>query len=253
MGAAREHSTTIELRLLGTGDAFASGGRFQTCFHLSGPRGALLIDCGASALIALKRAGLDPIQIGWILLTHLHGDHIGGLPFFILDAHYGGRTLPLVIAGPPGVRQRVEALMEACFPGSAAKQRPFAIEFIELQERVAAGVGPVTVTPLAVVHPSGAPAYALRVEYDGKVVAYSGDSEWTDALIDAARGADLFLCECTFWEKKARYHLDYRTLKENRGRLDCRRLLLTHLGKEMLARLDEIDFETARDAQCISL
>lgn len=254
MGRAQEQSTaSIELRLLGTGDAFASGGRFQTCFHLSGPQGALLIDCGASSLITLKRAGLDPNRIGWILLTHLHGDHIGGLPFFILDGQFSGRTLPLVIAGPPGVRPRVEALMEACFPGSAAKQRPFTCEFIELEERVAAGVGPVNITPFAVVHPSGAPSYALRVDYGGKVVAYSGDTEWTDALIDAARGADLFLCECTFWEKKARYHLDYRTLQEKRGLLDCRRLLLTHLGKEMLAHLDEIELDTARDAQSIRL
>jgi ribonuclease BN (tRNA processing enzyme) len=243
----------IELHLLGTGDAFASGDRFQTCFQLRGPRGTLLIDCGASALIALKRAGLDPNPVGWILLTHLHGDHIGGLPFFILDGQFGGRTLPLVIAGPPGVQERVETLMETCYPGSVAKARPFALEFVELEKEAATTVGPATVTPYQVLHPSGAPSYALRVVYGGKVVAYSGDTEWTDALIDAARDADLFLCECNFWEKKAGYHLDYQTLKEKSALLDCRRLLLTHLGPDMLARLDQVHFDVATDGQVIKL
>jgi ribonuclease BN (tRNA processing enzyme) len=114
-------------------------------------------------------------------------------------------------------------------------------------------VGPATVTPYQVLHPSGAPSFALRVDYNGKVVAYSGDTEWTDALIVAARDADLFLCECNFWEKKASYHLDYQTLKEKRALLDCRRLLLTHLGPDMLARLGQVDFDVATDGQVIKL
>ncbi|MGH9805285.1 MAG: MBL fold metallo-hydrolase [Candidatus Acidiferrales bacterium] len=244
----------VELRLLGTGDAFGSGGRLQTCFHLSGAGGALLLDCGATALIALQCAGLDPNRIGWVLLTHLHGDHFGGLPFFILDAQFNShRTQPLIIAGPPGVAARLEATMEALYPGSAAKQRKFETSCVELQPRQPAEVGPARVTPYPVAHPSGAPAYALRVEYGSKVVAYSGDTEWTEALVEAARGADLFLCECCFLEPKARYHLDYQTLKEKRPLLDCRRLLLTHLGKEMHEHLKEIEFEVAVEGQLIVL
>ncbi len=243
----------VRLQFLGSGDAFGSAGRFQTCLHLSGPSEPVLIDFGASSLIALKRAGFDPSEIGCVLLSHLHGDHFGGLPFLILDGQFSRRTLPLVVGGPPGVRDRVEAAMEVFFPGSSKGDRRFAVEFAELRERVPAWVGAATVTPFVVEHASGAPAYALRVEYGGKVITYSGDTEWTESLVDAARGADLFVCEAYFFEKKIKYHLDYQTLRENRQRLDCRRVVLTHMSADMLGRRSEADVECAEDGQVILL
>jgi ribonuclease BN (tRNA processing enzyme) len=109
------------------------------------------------------------------------------------------------------------------------------------------------VTPFEVIHQSGAPSYALRVEYGGKVVAYSGDTEWTDDLIDAARGADLFICECNFFDQRAPGHLDYRTIVEKRSHFECERLLLTHMGDEVLARLSDVDVETASDGLTIDI
>ena len=243
----------VRLRFLGSGDAFGSGARFQTCLLLGGAGGSLLIDCGASSLIAMKRAGVDPGEIGWVLLTHLHGDHFGGLPFMILDGQFSRRTRPLVVAGPPGTRARVEAAMEVFFPGSSRVERRFALEFIELADRVAAGVGPAAVTPFAVAHASGAPSYALRVEYGGRVIVYSGDTEWTESLVDAVRGADLFICEAYFFEKKIKYHLDYATLRDQRKRLECSRIILTHMSQDMLGRLAESEMECATDGQIVVL
>jgi ribonuclease BN (tRNA processing enzyme) len=243
----------VQLRFLGSGDAFGSGGRFQTCLHLSGPSEPVLIDCGASSLIALKRAELDPAEVGHVLLTHLHGDHFGGLPFLILDGQFSRRTRALVVGGPPGVRERVEAAMEVFFPGSSRVDRRFAVEFVELQEAVRIQVGPAGVTPFVVEHASGAPAHALRVEYGGKVIAYSGDTEWTETLLDAARGADLFVCEAYFFDRRIKYHLDYQTLCENRQHLDCRRIVLTHMSASMLERQTDADMECAADGQVIVL
>ncbi len=243
----------VSLQVLGSGDAFGSGGRFQTCLLLAGDDGRLLIDCGASSLIAMKRARVDPSGIGWILLTHLHGDHFGGLPFLILDGQFSRRTQPLVVGGPPGVRERMDAAMEVLFPGSSRAPRRFAVEYVELRERAPTSMGPATVTAFGVEHASGAPSYALRVEYAGKVVAYSGDTEWTESLVEAARGADLFVCEAYFFEKKIKYHLDYRTLWEQRSRLACPRILLTHLNQDMLSRIAEVQLECAEDGQIIVL
>jgi len=243
----------VQLRVLGSGDAFGSGGRFQTCLHLSAGEDSLLIDCGASSLIAMRQAGVDPSAVCWVLVSHLHGDHFGGIPFLVLDGQFRRRSRPLVVAGPPGLRARVEATMEALFPGSSRVERRFATELVELPERVASRVGPATVTPFAVVHPSGAPAYALRVELGGRVVTYSGDTEWTESLVEAVRGADLFVCEAYSFERPVRYHLDYGTVRDRRARLDCRRILLTHMGPDMLARRDEVELECAEDGLLVAL
>jgi ribonuclease BN (tRNA processing enzyme) len=248
-----EHGVTdhVELQFIGCGDAFGSGGRFQTCLHIRGAGDSILIDCGASSLIAMKRAGVDPSEIGWILLTHLHGDHFGGLPFLVLNCQFSRRTRALVVAGPPGVATRVQAAMEVFFPGSSGISRRFPLEFIELTERASTQVGPSTVTPFTVRHPSGAPSYALRVQYGQKVIAYSGDTEWTESLVDVARGADLFVCEAYFFEKEIPYHLSYRALVKQRGRLECRRLILTHMSQEVLDRARELEIEAAEDGQIV--
>jgi ribonuclease BN (tRNA processing enzyme) len=243
----------VQLQFLGSGDAFGSGGRFQTCFRLCGAGGDMLIDCGASSLIAMKRAGVDPSEIGWVLLSHLHVDHCGGVPFLILDGQFSRRTRLLVVAGPAGLQTRLAAAMEICFPGSTQVTRRFNTEVVELPERHITPVGPAHVTPFLVAHASGAPSYALRVEYCGKVITYSGDTEWTDALLDAARGADLFICEAYFFNKKIKGHLDYQTLCAHRDRIECRRIILTHMGPEMLSHLGEVEFECAEDGKIIAL
>jgi len=256
VGGHRDHGeapVAVTLQFLGCGDAFGSGGRLQTCLHLPTPEGGLLLDCGASSLIAMKRADVDPASIGWVALTHLHGDHFGGIPFLVLDGQFNRRERPLVIAGPPGVQARVEAAMEVFFPDSTRVRRRFPLAFVELAERAPASFGACTVTAYGVEHPSGAPAYALRVAIGGKIVAYSGDTEWTEALLDAARDADLFVCEAYFFAKAVKYHLDYRTLREHADTLTCKRLVLTHMHTDMLARLADIDAETASDGLVLTV
>jgi ribonuclease BN (tRNA processing enzyme) len=244
----------LSVQFLGSGDAFGSGGRFQTCIYVQSEATRFLIDCGASSLIAMRRFGVDPSLIDIILVTHLHGDHFGGLPFFILDAQLiSKRTRPLVVAGPPGLKARLPEAMEALFPDSSRVQQKFPLQLIELAADTETSVAPLVVTAHEVVHPSGATAYALRIACGEKVIAYSGDTEWTDALTEAARGADLFICEAYFFAKKVKYHLDYQALLSHREELGCRRLVLTHMSEDMLQRLQQVDLECAEDGKCIVL
>jgi ribonuclease BN (tRNA processing enzyme) len=245
---------SVRLRLLGTGDAFGTGGRLQTCFLVEHSGGRLLVDCGASSLVAMRREGVRPEEIDLVLLSHLHGDHFGGLPFLLLDSQYAsGRERPLTVVGPPGTPARVEALMEASFPGSWGTRWRFELSLLELAPGERREVGGIAVRAFEVRHPSGAPSLALRLEVDGRVLAYSGDTEWVPALAEAARGADLLVTECYRFEPGVPYHLDHRTLEAHRGELDARRVVLTHLGSEAYERRAEMYFEVAQDGMTLEL
>ena len=227
----------VEVRILGCGDAFGSGGRLQTCFYGRHRNRGFLIDCGTTALSSLKRYEVDPARIETILITHLHGDHFGGLPFFLLDAQFNAqRQTPLTIAGPPGLEERLRSAQEVLFPGSSKIELRFTIAFSVLSERCPVQIGDLEVTAYPVIHPSGAPSYALRVACGDKVLAYSGDSDWTESLVEVAQNADLFLCEAYYFEKKVPFHLDYETLVAHHKRLGCKKLVLTHMHADLLDR-----------------
>jgi ribonuclease BN (tRNA processing enzyme) len=243
----------VTVQVVGAGDAFGNGGRFQSCVSVRAPEGHALLDCGATSLVALKRLGLDPGSVDAVLVTHLHGDHFGGLPFLILDGQFSRRTRPLVVAGPPGLRERLTQAQEVLFPGSSTVERRFAVDVVELPERVETAVGPFHVTAFAVDHASGAPAYALRLVAGGRTIACSGDTAWTDALLDVAAGADLFICEAYTYERPVRYHLPYAALREHRERLSCRRLLLTHAGPDLLAHCADLADQLAEDGLTLTL
>lgn len=244
---------TVKVHFLGCGDAFASGGRMQTTFLVETPVDGggverFLVDCGATGLVALKRAGRTTDDLSAVLVTHLHGDHFGGLPFLLIDAeHVARRRAPLTFAGPPGLAERLATLSEALYPGGG--ELPFPLELVELPEETAAAVGTAQVTALPADHPSGAPAYMLRVETGGRTLAFTGDTGWSADLPRLADGADLMVCECSTWDRPLPNHLDYVTLAARRRELRCRRLILTHLGPEVLARAEagELEIETAHD------
>lgn len=226
----------MKLTIVGSGDAFGSGGRLQTCYHVQVGDMELLIDCGATALIGMSRLGLDPSRVSTILVSHLHGDHFAGLVWWMLHAvHVAKRTAPLLVAGPKGIEARYVAAAEALFPGASTTRRRFDLNFVEYPEDQTLTLGGIDVTAFEVCHPSGAPPYALRIEADGRTLAFSGDTEWVENLIDVSRDADLFICECYGYDGPVRYHMNWRTIERNLDRLTAKRVLLTHMNAEMLA------------------
>lgn len=226
----------MRLTVVGCSDAFGSGGRLQTCFHVASAGQEFLIDCGVTSLIGLERLGIAANRISTILITHLHGDHFGGLVWWLIHANYvTGRTEPLTITGPVGIEARFWTAAEALYPNARSTPRRFALTFIEYAPESALTVNGLTVTPFEVSHPSGAPPYALRVAAGDKIVTFSGDTEWVESLVPAAHEADLLICECFAFERDARYHLNWRTIERNLTRFTAKRILLTHMGPDMLA------------------
>ncbi len=230
----------MKLTIVGSGDAFGSGGRANTCFWLETAKGTLTVDFGATALPALKALMLDPNRIDAIVLSHLHGDHFGGLPFLLLDAQFlSRRERPLLVAGPPGTRARLDAALEVLFPKSSGSKWKFAWRVEEIMPGVPSDVLGHSLVTAEVIHASGAPSTALRLSDGERVFAYSGDTEWTDALLPIARDADLFICECYAYAGKITGHMSWEILQARLADLAAKRTMVTHMNPTMLARVDE--------------
>lgn len=247
-------SSTVSLRCVGTGDAFGSGGRLNSCFHLAVAGEQLLLDCGCSSLIGLQRCGIDPADIDTVVITHLHGDHFGGIPFLLLEGKFvSRRQRPLTLIGPPGLRQQVEIVLAALYPGAIGKGLDFPVYYRQLEPAGALTAGSFQVDCCQVKHGSSSHVYALRVEVAGKIICYTGDTEWTDNLLPLVDGSDLLIAECFAYDQPMPSHLDYQTLLKNRANLTCRRLVLTHLGPKMLAKRAELELEIVNDGDLIEL
>jgi ribonuclease BN (tRNA processing enzyme) len=216
---------------------------------VSAPGVSLLLDCGGSSLPMIKRH-LDPAEIMGIAVTHLHGDHFGGIPFLLDEQKWSGRRTPLAIGGPPSLEARVMHVAKGYTMDLSRGSLGYDVPFVVLarEEQPLAGA---RVAAIPVRHSPDAEPHGLRVRVDGKVIAYTGDATWTPALVDVARGADLFICEATLFatseEAANPVHISYQTLMAHRGELDCRRIVLTHLGATTLAHLADLELDHATD------
>lgn len=241
----------IRLQCVGSGDAFGSGGRLNSCYHLDIGTEQLLLDCGCSSLIGLQRCGIKASAITTVAVSHLHGDHFGGIPFLLLEGKYASRRRsPLTLIGPPRLQQQVESALEALYPGVLADGFDFPLHYHTLQPEQIFTSEHFTLEAWPVKHGRHEHVYGFRVEAGGKVISYTGDSEWTETIVDLARQSDLLIAECFAYDQPIPAHLDYLTLLDKRDQLDCKRLVITHMGPDMLQRLDQIELEALNDG-CI--
>ncbi|MGA7327247.1 MAG: MBL fold metallo-hydrolase [Rhodomicrobium sp.] len=232
----------MRLTVVGCSDAFGSGGRFHSCYLLETSQGRLLVDCGANSPLALKRANIKLSSIDAFLISHLHGDHFGGLPFLFLDKMFVDQSpAPIEILGPPGIEARTVELMECLYPGVYALRRGFDIIYRELEPGQTTRWRGLEIAAYEVQHYSGAPSLAFSIADGEGRFAFSGDSGWCDGVIQAGRRADVYLIECSTYATKTDMHLDYLTLASKFSEIGAKKYLLTHMGEEMLAKLGNID------------
>ncbi len=247
---------SVTVTFVGSGDAFGSGGRFQTCIMVDAPGVRFVIDFGCSSLIALKKMGIAHNSIDAIVLTHIHGDHAGGIPFMLVDAMLGAkRQSPLIIAGPRETTRMLAEYQETLFPGSAVMQPKFDLSYIEMEVLKGTPVGDLglTVTPYPAAHTGETNPTSVRCEVAGKVVSYTGDSAWTKHMPKVAGEADLFISECYFHQKPIRFHMNYPDVIEHWDELGAKRTILTHMSDEMLAQADNVAEECAYDGLVVEI
>ena len=244
----------MKLHILGCGDAFGSGGRNQSGYLFEASDKLFLLDCGPTSLLAMKRLGFDPARLDAILLTHLHGDHFGGLPFFFIEfLHQSERKQPLHVAGPPHTEERVRQLFDLMYGnGESSRELPPTV-FHTFSPGEAVAVNDIEIFPFRVPHQVQETSLGLKVSYGGKKILFSGDSAWTDQLLTHAHGVDLFLCECSFYDQESSNHINYRQLQSRLSNLDCKKIVLVHMGDAMLSRISESIYTTAEDGMVVEL
>lgn len=229
-------AVAMNLTIIGSGDAFGSGGRYNTCLKLDAGGASVLIDLGASSMLGLQRAGVDCNSISTIIFTHYHGDHFAGLPFFILDAMFvSRRTEPLVLAGGGDIKARVRAMLDVTYPGFAEREKAFDIRYVDIDVGGTFDLSGVAVKAFPMVHDELAgPCLGYRFHHNGRTLAFTGDTGWTDALLPLADGADVLVSECCYRSFDLTNHLNLRQLIEKRSLLASKRMILTHMSEEML-------------------
>jgi ribonuclease BN (tRNA processing enzyme) len=242
-----------EVLFVGTGDAFGSGGRRNSAILLRAQGRTLLLDCGPTTLPGLKSMGIDPREIDAIAISHYHGDHVGGVPFLLLDYQYEHpRAKPLTVIGPPGVQKRVEALAQA-FEYHGQQNCSYDLVFREFSAGAPLEVGGFRVLPVDAHHHPETFPHMLRVHVDGRSIFFTGDTGWHDALPRVVGDSDLFISECVFFEERFEFHLSHARLDRERGRFRAARTILTHLGSEVLANTEKLRFDLAEDGLRISV
>jgi ribonuclease BN (tRNA processing enzyme) len=245
---------SVTVTFLGSGDAFNPQGRHHAGYVIQWRDTVLLMDCGATALASLNRCRIAPASIGAIIISHFHGDHFCGIPFLFLQYLYRDRrSRPLSILGPSGVKDRVTALYRATYGSTADEPLPFEVRYRELLPDRAEEVDAARIQSFLAPHQPDGMCLGFALAIADRKIVYSGDSGWTEEIVRQAQGADLFICECSFFDSRFPFHLDYRRIQENRERIQCRRMILTHLGEEVLQNREKIDLEIAEDGLRIQL
>jgi ribonuclease BN (tRNA processing enzyme) len=236
----------VRLTVVGCSPAWPNPGGAQSGYLVEAGGSRLLLDCGPGVLSRLRLAEPWPLIDG-IVLSHLHLDHSADLGAWLWGLLGGpGRGL----AGPElwlphGSYSELDRFAPAHLFAQAFTLR-------EYEEHEPFTVAGFALSARRVPH-YDVNAFALRVERDGKVLAYSGDSAPSDALVEIARDADLFLCEATLAAPEVSDlvgHLTAAEAQDAAGRANVRRLVLTHRSIEWPAP-DGVD--TARDGLILEL
>ncbi|MBE7437902.1 MAG: MBL fold metallo-hydrolase [Spirochaetales bacterium] len=240
----------LKVTVLGSGNAFCSDGRAQAAFHLQSRSASMLLDAGATTLKQCKTFAVDPGSLDLVLLTHFHGDHFLGLVFILLELDFlCHRQRPLDIAGPPGLTERCEALLNLAYP---EYRPPFLLRYHPL-------TGPAhlcgfQIEPVPVRHRPESLGYRIR-ESEGRSLSFSGDTAFDPVLFDLYDGVDLGLLEVSLHVPEPGVaHVALSEVLGARQSFRAGRMLFTHLTDAIAARLEEVwPGSAARDGQQILL
>jgi ribonuclease Z len=244
----------MRIVMLGTGAALPDPDRCHSSILITLASGRhLMLDCGHGATRQLMRVDVNPAEVGDLFLTHLHHDHVCELPFFVISGWILNRVGALNIFGPDGTARLVGHLFEngafdadirarGAYPARQANMEAIRPKVTEYGQGLVFADDEIRVTAALMDHiPSEiSPCYGFRIEAEGKVVVFSGDTAPCDNIRTLSRGADLLIHECTFTEafiehrRQSKVGTFSHTSPHDLGRLavaaGVKQLVATHIG-----------------------
>jgi ribonuclease BN (tRNA processing enzyme) len=231
----------MKITVVGSGDAFGTGGRAHTCIRVDAEGSTVIVDFGAASMTAWQKLKFDSNDVDAIVISHLHGDHFGGLPAFLLHSQFvAGRTKPLLLVGPPGFKARLKEILDLFYPGTGTIDWTFPWEVREVKAGNGVNVAGLKLETFEVKHSPDCSPTGVRLSNGKHVFAYSGDTAWTEALYKIGDDADLFLVECYSGEEPVPNHLDWPLLKSKLRAFNAKRIAVTHMGASAIAKIPEM-------------
>lgn len=227
-----------QVTIIGSGNAFNSDGRAHACYLLENNAGELmLLDIGATSLYRLQQEGTDLNAVPYLLLTHFHGDHIGGLPFLLIELDIvRRRRTPLTILGPAGVQTACEALIDICYPDFDFH---FPIEYHEVPARGMTEAGEFRIESFPITHKDESTGYRVSGS-SGRTFAFSGDTAFDERLVALVDGVDVAAVELSMEDQTEppTKHVALDEVRARRNELRAQRLIFTHIYDDLAAKVE---------------
>lgn len=217
----------MKLTVLGCAGTHAASDRACSSYLIEHEGFRFLVDCGNGSLMNLQKI-CATAEVDAVLLSHLHMDHVGdlyGLYYSLRFTEGGPRSVD--VYAPPGAREHMAQMLH----GDPEDNFTQVCRFVPSSPGDVLELGPLRVTLHRANHPIA--TLAPRIEAGGRVLAYTGDSAPSDALVDCARDADVLLADCTWLERMAPLpegvHMTAAQAGELAAKAGVARLVVTHV------------------------
>ena len=205
----------LKIIILGSGNAFAHANQFQSCHYIEFEKTySILLDCGPAILQAVQAAEVNVDNLEYLLISHLHGDHIAGIPFLLLHYKFIVQRFskPLKIIGPPGLTKQLEQLLQGNYPNLLNKEEKlFEVYEIQLHEEKTL-FDTITIKSYEANHFNN--AYGYTIQKDDLKVIYSGDNEFKPDQLDEFTYGTVLIHELTTMSETRGGHTSWNLLKE---------------------------------------
>ncbi|NUM34214.1 MAG: MBL fold metallo-hydrolase [Candidatus Brocadiae bacterium] len=242
---------SLRLLFLGTGDYANTGARANQSIWIQSQDTNVLLECGPTTLLRMQQERLNPNELQAVLITHFHGDHFVGIVFLDLALTLDwNRQKSIVYAGPRGLQNHFEQTYKVCY-GDFYPNYQFPRNFEEYSPKQTYNLEGMQIFPIPMKHKKESLGY--RIQTQGKTIAFTGDTAWNDDMINLSKDADLLITECVDYQKTSKNHLSYQELKEHSALLGAKKIVLTHVGKDVLENRSSIQWDIMDDGKEILL